>query len=111
MLAASQTPAPKIPLILRLFWGAYKAIWLVNFALPLKAKCSFTLSKLRFVFLLEAQNSLNSTTFLIQNSRLVKAESGIEPLSAFFVGRVGLIWLIVLIEVMGIIGTMGIMGV
>ena len=46
-----------------------KAVWLVNFALPLQSKCSFTSSKLRFVLLHEAQNFLNHMAFLMQNSK------------------------------------------
>ena len=49
--------------------GAHEVIWLVNFALPLQVKCSFTLSKLRFDLLHEAQNFLNQITYLIQNSK------------------------------------------
>ena len=44
------------------FLDAYEAIWLVNFALPLKGFASFTISKLRLAFHHEAQNFLNHKT-------------------------------------------------
>ena len=67
------------------FLDAHEAIWLVNFALPLKGFASFTTSKLRLAFPHEAQNFLNHTTFEV--------------------GRVmGIIGIIGVIGVIGIIG-------
>ena len=55
---------------LKLLWiRSKKAVYLANLSLPLRGRPHIRLSMLRAASLHEAQNSLNSTTFLIQNSR------------------------------------------
>ena len=83
------------------FLDAHEAIWLVNFALPLKGFASFTPSKLRLAFPHEAQNFLSHMTSRCELF-ILKTESNIELLSVFFVGMIGVI---------GIIGMMGVMGI
>ena len=80
---------------------------MVNLSLPLRGRPHIRLSMLRAASLHEAPNFLNSTTFFnskfkIQDSKLVKAESGIEPLSAFFVGRVGVKGVMRIMEFKGV---------
>ena len=86
---------------------AHEAIWLVNFALPLKGFASFTPSKLRLAFHHEAQNFLSHMTSRCEWF-ILKTESNIELLSVFVVGRIGRIGVIEIIGIMGIIGTMGV---
>ena len=49
---------------MRLSTSGKKAIWLVNFALPLRGCSSHTFSMLRAASLHEAQNFLSHMTFL-----------------------------------------------